>query len=168
MSSYYFFIFSESFSTFWIGILSGVVASFFFYLLSLLVKNTIIPEIRNTIYKGPDLSGEWTVFHSKKPMDEGVGECLIEQKGKKVTAQVSIWKSRRDKSQINKKFYFDGIFSSGHLIGVYEDEKLRGYATGVMVLVLSTRNTVLTGKTMYNLRRDDQVKAFNLCMKRSV
>ncbi len=53
----------EYFQTILISVFSGVLTALFLYIVSLFIKEVLIPRYQKTIYKGIDVSGDWEGAH---------------------------------------------------------------------------------------------------------
>jgi ribosomal protein L14 len=130
------------------GIMTGVAASLVVALLSLTVKEWLIPRVRAILYRGPDINGEWTSYQSDPNADEPMGFAEIVQKGTVASMKLTRTKSRSGKP-VSRNFIYKGQFSEGQLTMLFEDERAKGYITGAIVLRLSTNTKALDGKTTY-------------------
>lgn len=130
------------------GIITGVVASLVVALLTLMVKEWLIPRIRAILYQGPDINGKWFSYQSDPEADEPMGFAEVVQKGAVVSMKLTRTRSRSGKP-VSRKFIYKGQFSEGQLTMLFEDERARGYITGAIVLRLSADTKALDGKTTY-------------------
>ena len=129
-----------------IGVSTGVISSIIIVLFSLILKNFLIPIIRGFINRIPDIKGEWDIFRPDIDPENSVGRVVIKQYGSRVKARLNM---TRVGIPADRAFIFSGHFYSGQLIGVFEEERNRGYIVGTVVFKLTSTGREFIGKSIF-------------------
>lgn len=146
------------------GIITGVVASIVFSGLVVFVKFIVLPWIQSILYDGPNLNGDWQLFYSTDSTSKSVGRLKLKHFGQNLSGNVNIWRNRTGE-EVDRKMKFHGSFRGGQVLAFYEDEKLKGFIVGVVLLRIS-KNNEFAGKSMYCHPTQNSVEAYDLCLRK--
>lgn len=104
-------------TSFFIGIVSGVVSSFLIFIISQVFYKIIIPWYKKLKYESIDISGTWIEGHDIASDVIQESEININQNINKLNGTINILKIRKqDKERIsNKSFNINGFFYNGFL-----------------------------------------------------
>ncbi|MEI7868347.1 MAG: hypothetical protein WCI11_10675 [Candidatus Methylumidiphilus sp.] len=147
------------------GIIAGTLTAVLLTLLGWLYKDSILPKLLALFYRGPNISGKWSSFHSRSEGAEQIGECQFQQLATKVTGKAISNKSRSGIPR-TRHWNISGSFSHGKLIIHFEDEELPYYIVGVGIFTLSGDGKALIGKVMYEDRESLKIEAKDFAFRR--
>jgi hypothetical protein len=114
--------------TIFIGVFSGIITSIFIWISVQIFKKLIIPWYQQTIYRGIDVSGEWTSTqeYSGKVLAEQT--IILKQKGHKITGTLISRNDIPSKGQDTTSFILNGEIFDNYVDLEYQikDKKLLG------------------------------------------
>jgi len=146
-----------------IGIASGIIATFVAVLISRFFRGIVIPFVKSLLFDIPTISGQWQTYDTKD--GEPVGKAIIKQRSRQLAMQITRTTDRQGQAT-NKTFVYDGKFASGILAAYYEDIEMKGYIMGAVVMRLLPDNKTLQGKTVYFDHNQGQVVAHEYWLRR--
>ena len=146
-----------------IGIASGVIATFLVMLMSQLFKTVVIPFIKSILFDIPNIAGQWQSYDAEA--GDPVGKVVIKQRNRQVYLQVTRTTDRQGQTT-HKIFTCTGKFSSGTLVGHFEDVDMKGYIIGAVVMRLLPDNKTLKGQTLYFDYHQGKVVTHDYWLKR--
>jgi hypothetical protein len=77
-----------------LGIVSGILTTFFLYVMSLLFKNHLVPWYQKVSYKGVDVSGIWVAKLTSDNGIHGTLEMVIRQSAHNLKGETTIVQGR--------------------------------------------------------------------------
>jgi hypothetical protein len=146
-----------------IGIASGIIATFLVMLATYLFQTIAVPWLKSLLFDVPNIAGQWYSYDIED--GEPVGEVMIKQRNRQIDIQVTRIKDRKGR-ETKKVFVCKGKFSSGTLVGHFEDVEMKGYIIGAVVMKLLPDNKTLKGKTMYFDYHQGEVVSYDYWLKR--
>lgn len=146
------------------GIVIGVCASAVFAFLCLFIKRVMLPWAQNLFYDAPSLSGDWQVYYSTDSSSDSAGTLHLKHFGRRLDGKARLWRNRAGE-EVDRKLLFRGSFRAGQVLASYEDEHLKGYVVGVVLLKLMGKDRFV-GKSVYCHPSQDTVEAYDLCLRR--
>ena len=128
-----------------IGIITGVATSVLIALSILIFNGVIVPWYRQTIYKGIDVSGEWSSSLEIK----GVKETFImniRQKANSISCLMTVNIHHSDKDTEIKTYKLNGIFEDRFLSLIGKNINKQNIGVNVMLLEIRDGGNKMLGK----------------------
>ncbi len=129
------------------GIIIGVISSFIFLLISLIIKDWLWPKYKASIYQGTRLDGDWKVFYNNETTHSGI--IKFTQNGINIIGESALDKNRRGES-IERRYKYTGKILRNSIIFTFEDINNPLTNGGTMVLDFSDSDSkTIKGKSIY-------------------
>lgn len=129
------------------GIISGIIASGIFLLLTSIIKYWIWPQIRDSMYRGTRIDGEWEVCYEGST--DIAARMTFKQTGTKIVGNSHIIKNRSG-NDVNRKYILRGTFLDKSIILTFQDKNNPSMIGGAMVIHHTDSDAmIMKGKSIY-------------------
>ena len=129
------------------NIITGVVASAVFLIITLLIKQWLWPKYLAAIYKGTKIDGDWDVFYAGSSDSSAV--ITFKQTGTKIEG-TSILRKNRAGETFDREYFYKGGFLNNSIVLTFEDKRHPLMLGGAMVFHhLDADAKTMQGKSIY-------------------
>lgn len=140
-----------------IGIISGIVASIIIWGFMLIYRKIILPAIKEILYKGIDIEGEWhgTVTSDNKTMKDGK-PVVVKEKDKEITLSLKqnayqldgelVIKNINGNNEYFSFYKFSGFIRDNYVVLNYMPKSKKSIGLGTYVFIVQDGGKALDGK----------------------
>jgi hypothetical protein len=146
-----------------IGVVSGVISSFFIWLLVVVFNGVFMPWLRGVIYRGVNINGNWTTEVKREDCVTDYN-LMIEQAGFEIKGIFSI--NYKEKDRISLGCYnISGTISDG-VVALLVDNRDKS-TCGTIILKVATGGGSMTGLFAYKGVSCETITSENLVLNKS-
>jgi hypothetical protein len=148
-----------------LGIVSSLIATFFFLGLSWIVKNAAIPWFEDKIYRGVRIDGRWILKVPGQTNGDSIGTIELVQKADCVSGTYT---HEDDKSKKIVAYRFLGSIANAYLNAAITPVSKEMIDTGALVLHIYQEDSLrMSGVLTYISSKDGGVQSDNVVLARA-
>ncbi len=140
-----------------VGVISGIVTSFFIWILIKVLENFAIPWYQSIVYRGIKIDGEWNGFYkdllSEKLVSKGKtkphSRISLRQKGHKVVGEQIINVQPRGTNDQKQMRLVNGLFRDNNLLISFDVKDKTRFGMGNYLMKLVEDGQKFEGKSTY-------------------
>jgi hypothetical protein len=138
---------------FLIGFFSSIAAT---VAIAVLVKWAWPSFQDKCLYNGVRVDGSWEIFESRDEKHVKVGRLELRQIGRRISGS-SARSKRRDGTQSNRRFTYNGCIYGHQVTLQFEDEKGVGFDSGTYVFIVQNDGNTMIGMATFHGKPENQI-----------